>query len=174
MPAPAISSLFRRLSRRVTMTAGLLLCLLSTVGCAVTVHPRVVTRVQRQPDWMSLLATSPGTVVTVRGQGFRRSGRFEVASDRDVTILANSTRMTFARIDVCEVKMQEHHVGRHAKSGALKGAASGLVLGSLITAQGANKRFLLHMTGAWALMGLIGGAIDGAVDPVEVILYRVC
>jgi hypothetical protein len=103
-------------------------------------------------DWSSVRALTPGAEIAVRlKDGDRLTGRFDSATEQNITFTHDGRKVSLTRESVRNVKLSR---GKNRLKGALVGAAVGGGLGTAgggyLVARGAN------------VPALVGGSILGA------------
>lgn len=130
-----------------------------------------------QTTWDNLNTLQAGQKIQVVETSSKKdSGTFLSVSDMAITLQIGASAQTIQRQEVRSVKLMEHaHRLRNTLIGAAAGAGAGAGIGAGITGRPGNILTDVSRAkgaGVGAVLGVIGGAIIGALWPSHKIIYR--
>ena len=134
------------------------LALLFTLSAAA---PALAATPQASADWSAVRALSPGEKISVRTKdGDRLKGRFDSASETDISFTEDGRRVSLKRDSIARVEVGS----RNRLLGALVGAGigGGAGTGTGFALVGASDHFTMNTIPAGAFVGAGIGAAVGA------------
>lgn len=150
------------------LIAGTLLLALVASGCGS--RRPMATRTPHSGTWPELARLSPSSSVRVETGTGLTTGRLLHVDDRGLSVSHRDGVSRIGRDDVRRVIVRERQAGRKARWGFGIGAALGLLTAG-ITTDSSQGAFMLLLAGGWGAIGAGIGAIDGAGDIREVVVY---
>jgi hypothetical protein len=146
-----------------------LLCLLAI--------PSIVSARGHQATWENLTTLQPGQQIQVVDRNSKtHSGTFLNVSGTAISLQEKGGEQTIPRPEVRSVKLMEHaHRLRNTLIGAAAGAGAGAGIGGAVTGHPGDILTAVSKAkgaGVGAALGVIGGAIIGALWPSHKIIYR--
>ena len=148
---------------------GFLLCILGI--------PSIVSARGNQATWENLSTLQPRQQIQVVGMNSKaHSGSFLNVSGTAISLEEKGGELTIQRQEVRSVKLMEHaHRLRNTLIGAAAGAGAGAGIGAAVTGRPGDILTAVSRAkgaGVGAALGVIGGAIIGALWPSHKIVYR--
>jgi hypothetical protein len=148
---------------------GFLLCILGI--------PSIVSARGNQATWENLSTLQPGQQIQVVEMNSKsHSGSFLNVSSTTISLQEKGGEQTIQRQEVRSVKLMEHaHRLRNTLIGAAVGAGAGAGIGAGVTGRPGNILTAVSRAkgaGVGAALGVIGGAIIGALWPSHNMIYR--
>lgn len=147
--------------------AAVLVAIVAAPGCAAR---RLPAAVPAPSDWTVLSKLRPSSRLIVLTDTGRTTGSLRDVDDSGLSVTLRDGTVHIPRDQVRRVVVRERQTARKARLGF--GIGAGLAIMTGIITETNPLGFLLLMVPGWGGTGALVGAIDGATDVREIVVYE--